>query len=105
MPRDTSLRRICHRRKTGPGTHKKNKFGWAPLLIAEGYRFGNFKPSPPTVAVLRRLMSAAGVPAAAGPAAAATRHQCPAFEEICNSSLLFSSGVDEHLNDVGSLVS
>lgn len=39
---------------------KRNKFGWTPLFIAEGYRFGNFKPSPPTIEVLRRIMTAAG---------------------------------------------
>jgi hypothetical protein len=31
------------------------------LLIAEGYRSGNFKPSPETEAVLRKVMTAAGV--------------------------------------------
>lgn len=42
--------------------NKKNKFGWTPLVIAEGYRFGNFKPSPDTIAVFRKIMMAAGVP-------------------------------------------
>jgi ankyrin repeat protein len=41
--------------------NRKNKHGWTPLTIAEGYRFGNFKPSPETVAVFRRVMAAAGV--------------------------------------------
>lgn len=41
--------------------NKKNKYGWTPLTIAEGYRFGNFKPSPETVAVIRKIMLAAGV--------------------------------------------
>ena len=41
--------------------NKKNKFGWTPLAIAAGYRFGNFKPSPVTVDALHRLMKAAGV--------------------------------------------
>jgi len=41
--------------------NRKNKQGWTPLTIAEGYRFGNYKPSPPTVAALRRVMKAAGV--------------------------------------------
>jgi ankyrin repeat protein len=41
--------------------NKKNAFGWTPLAIAAGYRFGNFKPSPPTLAVFERLMKAAGV--------------------------------------------
>ncbi|MFN0104601.1 MAG: ankyrin repeat domain-containing protein [Bryobacteraceae bacterium] len=35
---------------------KKNKFGWTPLRIAEGYRFGNFKPSLVTVAAFHRIM-------------------------------------------------
>lgn len=40
---------------------KKNKWGWTPLDIAEGYRFGNFKPSPPTIEALHRVMIAGGV--------------------------------------------
>ncbi|MCU1261501.1 MAG: ankyrin-related protein [Bryobacterales bacterium] len=42
--------------------NQKNKHGWTPLTIAEGYRFGNFKPSPETVAALVKVMKAAGVP-------------------------------------------
>jgi ankyrin repeat protein len=42
--------------------NKKNKFGWTPLTIAEGYRFGNFKPSLVTVAAFHKIMKAAGVP-------------------------------------------
>ena len=38
-----------------------NKFGWTPLAIAAGYRFGNFKPSPETEAAVREVMIAAGV--------------------------------------------
>jgi ankyrin repeat protein len=41
--------------------NRKNKHGWTPLTIAEGHRFGNFKPSPETVAAFRKVMSAAGV--------------------------------------------
>ena len=41
--------------------HRKNEWGWTPLEIAEGYRFGNFKPSPVTIDALRRVMTAAGV--------------------------------------------
>jgi len=41
--------------------NQKNKQGWTPLTIAEGYRFGNFKPSPETAAAIRRAMLAAGV--------------------------------------------
>jgi ankyrin repeat protein len=35
---------------------RKNKSGWTPLTIAEGHRFGNYKPSPVTVAALQRAM-------------------------------------------------
>jgi len=41
--------------------NRTNKFGWTPLAIAVGYRFGNFKPSPETEAALREVMIAAGV--------------------------------------------
>lgn len=41
--------------------NQKNKRGWTPLLIAEGYRFGNFKPSPETSAAIQKAMKAAGV--------------------------------------------
>jgi ankyrin repeat protein len=41
--------------------NRPNKFGWIPLAIAVGYRFGNFKPSPNTDAALREVMIAAGV--------------------------------------------
>ena len=41
--------------------NRKNKYGWTPLMIAEGHRPGNFKPSAETIAALRRVMLAAGV--------------------------------------------
>jgi ankyrin repeat protein len=41
--------------------NRPNKFGWIPLAIAVGYRFGNFKPSPDTEVALREVMIAAGV--------------------------------------------
>ena len=41
--------------------NKEDKFGWTPLAIAVGYRFGNFKPSPDTEAAIRDVMIAAGV--------------------------------------------
>ena len=40
---------------------RKNQFGWSPLTIARGYRFGNFKPSPVTVAAIEQAMLAAGI--------------------------------------------
>ena len=41
--------------------NQHNKYGWTPLSIARGYRFGNFKPSPVTVAAIEEVMLAAGV--------------------------------------------
>jgi hypothetical protein len=39
-----------------------NKSGWTPLRIAEGvHRTGNLRASAPTAAVLREIMSKAGV--------------------------------------------
>ncbi|MBM3782954.1 MAG: hypothetical protein FJW30_01275 [Acidobacteria bacterium] len=43
--------------------NQKNKFGWTPLRIAEGYRFGNFKPSLVTVEAFQRVMKAGGIAA------------------------------------------
>jgi ankyrin repeat protein len=41
--------------------NRNDRFGWTPLAIAVGYRFGNFKPSPETEAAVREVMIAAGV--------------------------------------------
>lgn len=41
--------------------NRKNKRGWTPLLIAQGFRYGNFKPSGATIAALSEVMRAAGV--------------------------------------------
>jgi ankyrin repeat protein len=41
--------------------NRPNKHGWTPLAIAEGYRFGNFKPAPDVMAALHEVMLAAGV--------------------------------------------
>jgi len=41
--------------------NKNDRFGWTPLAIAVGYRFGNFKPSPETEGAIREVMIAAGV--------------------------------------------
>jgi ankyrin repeat protein len=41
--------------------NQPDKFGWTPLTIAVGYRFGNFKPSPETEDAIREVMIAAGV--------------------------------------------
>jgi ankyrin repeat protein len=39
----------------------KNQRGWTPLLIAEGHRFGNFKPSFETVAAIHEELKAKGI--------------------------------------------
>jgi hypothetical protein len=41
--------------------NRKNKFGWTPLMIAQGHRPGNFRPAPETIAAIERVMEAAGV--------------------------------------------
>jgi ankyrin repeat protein len=52
--------------------NRTNKYGWTPLMIAEGHRPGNFKPSFETIAALHKVMLAAGV---TPPAAAAAKAQ------------------------------
>jgi uncharacterized protein len=42
--------------------NQKNDKGWTPLLIAQGFRPGNFKPSVPTIDALSQIMLSAGVP-------------------------------------------
>jgi len=39
-----------------------NKRGWTPLRIAEGHRYGNFKPGFSTIAAFQEVMAAHGVP-------------------------------------------
>jgi ankyrin repeat protein len=41
--------------------NRKNRWGWTPLLIAQGHRPGNFKPSYPTVDALSAVMLSHGV--------------------------------------------
>lgn len=40
--------------------NRKNKFGWTPLLIAQGHRPGNFRPAPDTISAIEKVMVAAG---------------------------------------------
>ena len=42
---------------------RPNQHGWTPLYIAEGYRPGNFKPAPLTIAAIELLMADEGIPA------------------------------------------
>ncbi len=41
--------------------NQKNKRDWTPLLVAEGHRFGNFKPSFETIAAIHEVMIAHGL--------------------------------------------
>jgi ankyrin repeat protein len=41
--------------------NQPNKRGWTPLLIAEGHRFGNFKPSFETIDAIHELFRAQGL--------------------------------------------
>jgi ankyrin repeat protein len=41
--------------------NRKDRYGWTPLLIAEGFRPGNFKPSVETVEAIHRVMRANGL--------------------------------------------
>src|SRR5436190_11515279 len=52
--------------------HQKNKYGWTPLMLAEGHRPGNFKPSFETIDAIQRVMRVAGVtpPTSVSPVAA-----------------------------------
>ena len=47
--------------------NRPNKYGWSPLVIAHGYRVGNFKPNKETIAALERVLRAAGVTPPANP--------------------------------------
>lgn len=47
--------------------NKPNSHGWTPLTIAEGHRFGNYKPSPETVAAFKKVMLAAGITPVSAP--------------------------------------
>jgi ankyrin repeat protein len=40
--------------------NRKNKFGWTPLMIAQGHRPGNFRPAPDTIAAIERVMRSRG---------------------------------------------
>ncbi len=41
--------------------NQRNRWGWTPLLIAQGYREGNFRPDVATTEALERLMKSAGI--------------------------------------------
>jgi uncharacterized protein len=41
--------------------NRKDKAGWTPLMIAQGYRPHNFRPAPETIAAIEDAMRAGGV--------------------------------------------
>jgi ankyrin repeat protein len=41
--------------------NRKNKSGWTPLTIAHGYRPGNFRPEPDSIAAMEKVLRAAGL--------------------------------------------
>lgn len=47
--------------------NQSNRWGWTPLIIAHGYREGNFRPDPATITCLEELMRSAGLPIPADP--------------------------------------
>lgn len=50
--------------------NRENRWGWTPLMVAQGHRPGNYRPSPRTIATLETLMRAKGVePPPAAPTA------------------------------------
>ncbi len=57
--------------------NRKNQYGWTPLLIAEGHRPGNFKPSAETIAALHHVMLAANVTPPAPTPAPGTERKKP----------------------------
>ena len=50
--------------------NRKNNSGWTPMLIAEGHRPGNFKPSAETIAALQKVMPSAGTTTSGGSSSA-----------------------------------
>ena len=57
-----SVVQLLAERGAEPGLWSRaNKHGWTPLYIAEGYRPGNFKPAPLTIAALELLMAEKGI--------------------------------------------
>jgi len=65
--------------------NRKNRYGWTPLMIAEGHRPGNFKPSTETIDALHQVMRAAGwVPPTEQPPVAARAGDATPVVELGN---------------------
>lgn len=53
----TQLIAFLHEQGADPQVwDRKNAFGWTPLMIAQGHRPGNFRPSAETIQALRRIL-------------------------------------------------
>ncbi len=58
--------------------NRTNKYGWTPLMIAQGHRPGNFKPAAETITALEKVMAASGVaPTPLAPDGSAGAGACP----------------------------
>jgi ankyrin repeat protein len=44
-----------------PVWNQKNKWGWTPLMIAQGHRPGNFRPDPATIVAIEKVFRAKGM--------------------------------------------
>ena len=55
------VRLLADRGATIETWNRKNRHGWTPILIAEGFRPGNFKPSVETLGALHQVMREAGL--------------------------------------------
>jgi ankyrin repeat protein len=44
-----------------PIWNQKNKWGWTPLMIAQGHRPGNFRPDPATIVAIEKVFRAKGM--------------------------------------------
>ncbi|MEO1980069.1 MAG: ankyrin repeat domain-containing protein, partial [Fuerstiella sp.] len=55
--------------------NQENSRHWTPLLIAQGHRPGNFRPSPETIVAVERVMRAGGVEPPGKPAPRTPRNR------------------------------
>ncbi|HEY2414580.1 MAG TPA: ankyrin repeat domain-containing protein [Pirellulaceae bacterium] len=44
-----------------PAWNQKNKWGWTPLMIAQGHRPGNFRPDPATIVAIEKVFRSKGM--------------------------------------------
>jgi ankyrin repeat protein len=73
--------------------NRKNKYGWTPLLIAEGHRPGNFKPSPETLAALQKVMLAGAAVDGPGLSVGVWKNITPAGVTMTADNHVFCQGM------------